>query len=44
MEVTRNDESDEQRVVVYSFGPNRRRDGEPGEASGDDIPAVGVKR
>jgi hypothetical protein len=25
------------RVAVYSVGPNRRRDGEPGTAAGDDI-------
>jgi hypothetical protein len=24
-------------LVVYSFGPNRRRDGEAGVAGGDDI-------
>jgi hypothetical protein len=40
--VTRDDESGVRRVVVYSFGPNRRRDGEPGEATQDDIHAIGV--
>jgi hypothetical protein len=39
MHVTRDPESDEQRFVVYSFGPNRRRDGEPGETTGDDVAA-----
>jgi hypothetical protein len=24
-------------IIVYSFGPNRRRDGEPGSGAGDDI-------
>lgn len=28
-------------VVVYSTGPNRRRDGRPGDGGGDDIPAIG---
>jgi hypothetical protein len=27
----------ERAVVVYSFGPNRRRDGDPGVGGGDDI-------
>ena len=26
-------------VFVYSFGPNRRRDSDPGEIRGDDIGA-----
>lgn len=30
------------RITVYSMGPNRRRDGRPGETAGDDIAAVGV--
>jgi hypothetical protein len=38
------DESGARRVVVYSFGPNRRRDGEPGETTGDDVEAEGVLR
>jgi hypothetical protein len=42
--VTREDESGTRRVVVYSFGPNRRRDGEPGAATGDDIHAEGLLR
>jgi hypothetical protein len=29
------------RVIVYSMGPNRRRDGRPGQTTGDDIAAVG---
>lgn len=28
------------RLVVYSFGPNRRRDGEPGDSRSDDQAAV----
>jgi len=28
------------RVVVYSFGPNRRRDGEPASGGGDDVRAT----
>lgn len=28
------------RLVVYSFGPNRRRDGPPGTGSGDDVAAA----
>jgi hypothetical protein len=35
-------DADVRRVVVYSFGPNRRRDGEPGEGAGDDIWAQGI--
>lgn len=31
-----------QRVAVYSMGPNRRRDGEPGQPAGDDIVSVGL--
>ncbi|MBW3553749.1 MAG: hypothetical protein KY466_09565 [Gemmatimonadetes bacterium] len=27
-------------LVVYSFGPNRRRDGPPGRGSGDDVAAA----
>ncbi len=42
--VTRDDESGARHVVVYSFGPNRRRDGEPGATTGDDIHAEGVLR
>ncbi|MDQ3995675.1 MAG: hypothetical protein M3303_01515 [Gemmatimonadota bacterium] len=41
--VTRDDESGSRRVVVYSFGPNRRRDGEPGATTGDDIHAEAVR-
>lgn len=33
-----------QRVVVYSFGPNRRRDGSPGANTGDDISVMGYAR
>ena len=33
---------EQQRVVVYSFGPNRRRDGKSGEPSGDDIAAIAI--
>ena len=29
-------------LVVYSFGPNRRRDGSPGHGAGDDIAATVV--
>jgi hypothetical protein len=43
MLVTRDSESGEQRVVVYSFGPNRRRDGEPGATTGDDVQVEGVR-
>lgn len=32
----------DQRVAVYSTGPNRRRDGEPGRPDGDDIVSVGL--
>lgn len=42
--VTADDESGGRRVVVYSFGPNRRRDGEPGATTGDDVHAEGVLR
>lgn len=42
--VAREDESGTRRVVVYSFGPNRRRDGEPGATTGDDIAAEGTMR
>lgn len=28
------------RLIVYSMGPNRRRDGAPGEGKGDDITAI----
>jgi hypothetical protein len=35
---------DVRRVIVYSFGPNRRRDGEPGEGMGDDVWAEGILR
>jgi hypothetical protein len=31
-------------VVIYSFGPNRRRDGEPGMTTGDDVTARGELR
>lgn len=40
--VRRDDESGARHVVVYSFGPNRRRDGEPGATTGDDIYAEGT--
>ena len=30
----------ERRLIVYSMGPNRRRDGAPGEGKGDDITAI----
>ena len=34
------DRSDDRiRLIVYSFGPNRRRDGEPGSGAGDDVAA-----
>ena len=42
--VAREGAPDVRRVVVYSFGPNRRRDGEPGETMGDDVEAQGEKR
>jgi hypothetical protein len=42
MSVTRDDESGARHVVVYSFGPNRRRDGKPGATTGDDIHADGT--
>jgi hypothetical protein len=42
--VTREDESGTRRVIVYSFGSNRRRDGEPGATTGDDVAAEGVLR
>ena len=32
--------SERQRIVVYSFGPNRRRDSGPWEPGGDDIGSV----
>jgi hypothetical protein len=35
---------DHQRVVVYSFGPNRRRDGTAQEPADDDVGAVGTIR
>lgn len=35
-------DADQQQVSVYSFGPNRRRDGRPGEPGGDDISVTGV--
>ena len=28
-------------ITVYSFGPNRRRDSQPGTATGDDVVRVG---
>ncbi len=31
-----------QRVAVYSMGPNRRRDGEPGQPAGDVFVSVGL--
>lgn len=34
-------DEDRQRIVVYSFGPNRRRDGTAGAPAGDDIGLVG---
>jgi hypothetical protein len=37
-------DSDARRVVAYSFGPNRHRDGEPGEGEGDDVYAEGILR
>jgi hypothetical protein len=42
--VAREDESGTRHLVVYSFGPNRRRDGEPGETTGDDVEAEGELR
>jgi hypothetical protein len=39
MHVTRDPETDTQRIVVYSFGPNRRRDD-----GGDDVAAQGELR
>ena len=30
-------------ITVYSFGPNRRRDNEPGELSGDDVIRIGAR-
>ena len=35
--VSDDDRSDQRYLVVYSFGPNRRRDGEAGVGGGDDI-------
>lgn len=29
------------RIAIYSFGPNRRRDGAAGETTGDDVSAIG---
>jgi hypothetical protein len=42
--VARSEESGARRVIVYSFGPNRRRDGRPGATTGDDIQAEGILR
>lgn len=33
-----------QRVTIYSFGPNRRRDGSSGAVAGDDISVMGYAR
>jgi hypothetical protein len=33
-----------QSIVIYSFGPNRRRDSEPGMPTGDDVTAAGELR
>jgi hypothetical protein len=44
LDVSPAEESGARRIVVYSFGPNRRRDGEPGQTTGDDIAAEGVLR
>ena len=35
---------DQQRVIVYSFGPNRRRDGTAEATDGADVGATGVLR
>lgn len=35
-------DGDRRRIVVYSFGPNRRRDGEAGATTGDDVFAAGA--
>lgn len=40
IDVRRQDDSDAHHVLVYSFGPNRRRDGD----AGDDVRAEGVLR
>ena len=37
-------DQNQKRISVYSFGPNRRRDGEPGRPSGDDIAVFGTLR
>lgn len=34
----------QQRILIYSFGPNRRRDGTPNANSGDDIMVTGYLR
>ena len=44
IEVNRHPESGARRFVVYSFGPNRRRDGDPGRTTGDDVSAQEVRR
>jgi hypothetical protein len=40
IEVTRDEEGETRQVLVYSFGPNRRRDG----PAGDDVRAEGALR
>ncbi|MBC8146125.1 MAG: hypothetical protein H7X80_11120 [bacterium] len=37
-----NDDDGNKRIAVYSFGPNRRRDGEAGYPEGDDVAAIGT--
>jgi len=39
---TKKIDDERQRVMIYSFGPNRRRDGVAGAPAGDDISAVAV--
>ena len=40
--IGREDDEGARRVVVYSFGPDRRRDSSPVRAAGDDVAAEGV--
>lgn len=35
--VSADEKTERRELVVYSFGPNRRRDGEAGVGGGDDI-------
>lgn len=40
--IGREDDDGRRRVVVYSFGPDRRRDSSPERTGGDDVGAAGV--